>query len=150
MLAVPFAREEVFQAICLEPDGAVDEAVLVGADVIPERLKAPEQDVRRVLERATAIGVWGATAASPAASGRGGIPSSCGSGQPVAGEFIVGDFRLVTISPKYPQSGFTQLIFVQVQSTSNMSRPATIVSTDPTTEILAINLARLPSEIEAC
>lgn len=31
VLAVPIAREEVLQAIRLEPDGAVDESVLVGA-----------------------------------------------------------------------------------------------------------------------
>ncbi len=36
VVAVPFAGEEVLQAIGLEPDGAVDEAVLVGAGVVPE------------------------------------------------------------------------------------------------------------------
>jgi hypothetical protein len=37
VLAVPFAREEVLQAVGLEQDGAVDEAVVVGAGVVPER-----------------------------------------------------------------------------------------------------------------
>ena len=56
VLPVPFAGEEVLQAIRLEPDGAVDEAVLVGSGVVPERVRVPERDVRRVLERAAAIG----------------------------------------------------------------------------------------------
>jgi hypothetical protein len=41
VLAVPFAGEEVLQAIGLEPDGAVDEAVLVGAGADDEA--APRQ-----------------------------------------------------------------------------------------------------------
>ena len=56
VFSVPFAGEEVLQAIRLEPDGAVDEAVLVGAGVVPERVRVPERDVRRVLERAAAVG----------------------------------------------------------------------------------------------
>jgi hypothetical protein len=56
VLAVPFAGEEVFQAVGLEADGAVDKAVLVGEGVVPERVRVPERDVRRVLERATAVG----------------------------------------------------------------------------------------------
>jgi uncharacterized cofD-like protein len=48
--------EHSIQAIGLEPDGAVDEAVLVGPGSVPERVAVPEADVRRVLERATSIG----------------------------------------------------------------------------------------------
>ena len=56
VFAVSFAGEEALQAIGLEPDGTVDEAVLVGAGVVPERIRVPERDVRRVLERAAAVG----------------------------------------------------------------------------------------------
>ncbi len=56
---MPFAREEVLHAIRLEPDGAVDEAVLIGAGVVPERVRVPERDVCRVLERAAAVGAGG-------------------------------------------------------------------------------------------
>ena len=38
VLAVPFAGEEVLQAVGLETDGAVDEPVLAGAAVVPERV----------------------------------------------------------------------------------------------------------------
>ncbi len=55
MLAVPFAREEVLQAVGLESNGAVDEAIMVGAGVVPERVQVPERNVRRVLERAAAV-----------------------------------------------------------------------------------------------
>ena len=41
-LGAPFAGEEVPQAVGLGPDGAVDETVLVGAGVIPERIRVPE------------------------------------------------------------------------------------------------------------
>ena len=47
MLTVPFAGEEVLQAIGLEADGAVDESVLVRVGVVPERVRIPERDVRR-------------------------------------------------------------------------------------------------------
>lgn len=46
VVAVPFAGEEVLQAVGLELDGAIDEAVLVGAGVVPERVRLPERDVR--------------------------------------------------------------------------------------------------------
>ena len=36
VFAVPFAAKDVLQAVGLETDGAVDEAVLVGAGVVPE------------------------------------------------------------------------------------------------------------------
>jgi hypothetical protein len=79
VLAVQFTGEEVLQAIGLEPNGAAEEVVLVGAGVVPDR------DVRRVLERAATIGVGGAvTAASPAGPGSGGVPASCGSGRAYA------------------------------------------------------------------
>jgi hypothetical protein len=42
VFAVPFAGEEVLEAIRLEPDGAVDKAVLVLAGVVPERVRVPE------------------------------------------------------------------------------------------------------------
>ena len=59
VVAVPFAGKEVLQAIRLEPDRAVDESVLVGAGVVPERVAVPERDVRWVLERAAAVGAGG-------------------------------------------------------------------------------------------
>ncbi len=59
VLAVPFAGEEVSHAVGLESNGAVDEAVLVGAGVVPERIRVPERDVRRVLERPAAVGAGG-------------------------------------------------------------------------------------------
>lgn len=39
VVSVPFARKELLQAIGLEQDGAVDKAVLVGASVVPERVR---------------------------------------------------------------------------------------------------------------
>ena len=56
---MPFAREEVLQAVGLEADRAVDEAVLVGAGVVPERIRVPERDMRWGLERTTAVGAGG-------------------------------------------------------------------------------------------
>lgn len=56
MHSEPFAGEEVLQTIGLEPDGTVDEAVLVGAGVVPERIRVPERDMSWVLERAAAVG----------------------------------------------------------------------------------------------
>ena len=54
-----FAGEEVLQAVDLELDGAVNEPVLVGAGVVPERVRVPERDVRQVLECAAAVGAGG-------------------------------------------------------------------------------------------
>lgn len=56
VVAVPSAGEEVLLAIRLEANGAVDEAVLVGTGVVPERVRIPEAEMRRVLERASAVG----------------------------------------------------------------------------------------------
>ena len=38
VLAMPFGREEVLEAVGLEPDGTVDETVLVDAGAVPERV----------------------------------------------------------------------------------------------------------------
>ncbi len=59
VVAVPFAGEEVRQAICLESNRAVDEPILVASGVIPERVRVPERDVSWVLERISAIGAGG-------------------------------------------------------------------------------------------
>ena len=69
VVAVPFAREEVFQAVGLEPDGAVDEAVLVGAGVVPERVGVPKAAMRRVLKRAAVVGT-GSLPEQPAQRGQ--------------------------------------------------------------------------------
>jgi hypothetical protein len=55
VLAVPFARQEVLQAIGLEPDGTIDEAVLVAAGLVPEGVTVPDSDARRILERASVL-----------------------------------------------------------------------------------------------
>ncbi len=68
MLPVPVAGEEVFHSVGFEQHGAVDEPGLFGAGVVPERVAVPEADVRRVLERASAVGAGG-EGQEPAAGG---------------------------------------------------------------------------------
>jgi len=52
VFSMPFAGEEVLQAVGLEADGAVDEAVLVGTGVVPERVVCLPDVVRRLRRRA--------------------------------------------------------------------------------------------------
>ena len=56
MLPVPFAGVEVLDPVRFEQDGVVDEPGLFVASVVPEGVRVPERDVRRVLERASAVG----------------------------------------------------------------------------------------------
>jgi hypothetical protein len=79
VVAMPLAGEEVLQAIGMEPDGAVDEAVLVGAS----SRASSSSKTRRLSGLGTRRGsrFWGfVRATKPEGQGSDGVPSSCGSG----------------------------------------------------------------------